>query len=432
LSALRNLSKNKDLVIVRPDKGNGFVILNKADYIDKVELLLSDTEKFKLLDYDVLDLCIKCEGQLIRFLRDTLLKQRAISESVYNNLFPQGSKPSILYGLPNVHKVNCPARSIMSAIGTFNYKLAKFLVPILQPLTCNQYTVHSSFSFVDEITQLTLSHDAVLVSFDVASLFTNIPLDETVNIILDNLFSGTDEVQVENCVFSKPQFKKLLEFAVKSNHFIFKNHLYEHTDGVAMGSPLGPSFANIFMYALEQNFLSNCPYNYKPIFYRRFVDDAFCIFQNRTQVECFLNYLNRQHPNIEFTQELEENNSLPFLDILVTHVENRFTTNLYRKKTFIGLYTHFNSLSPVQYKINLISVLISVLIYRAFHICSSYKALHSQICKIKRFLQQNRFPAQLIDRIIKRFLNKQYVVDRKPSNVPKLPILLFSSLSRCL
>jgi len=163
----------------------------------------------------------KCEKNKWKSSRHTLLKQRASSESVYNNLFPQGSKPSILYGLPNVHKVNCPARSIMSAIGTFNYKLAKFLVPILQPLTCNQYTVHSSFSFVDEITQLTLSHDAVLVSFDVASLFTNIPLDETVNIILDNLFSGTDEVQVENCVFSKPQFKKLLEFAVKSNHFIF-------------------------------------------------------------------------------------------------------------------------------------------------------------------------------------------------------------------
>ena len=354
-------------------------------------------------------------------IRDTLLKQRAISESVYNNLFPQGSKPGILYGLPKVHKVNCPARPIMSAIGTFNHKLAKFLVPILKPLTGNQYTVHSSFSFVYEITQLTLSHDAVMVSFVVASLFTNISLDETVNIILDNLFSGTDEVQVENCVFSKPQFKKLLEFAVKSNHFIFNNHLYEQTDGVAMGSPLGPSFANIFMSALEKNFLSNCPSNYKPIFYRRFVDDTFCIFQNRTQAECFLNYLNRQHPNIEFTQELEENNSLPFLDILVTHVDNGFTTNLYRKKTFTGLYTHFHSLSPVQYKINLISVLI----YRAFHICSSYKAFHSQICNIKRFLQQNRFPAQLIDRIIKKFLNKQYVVDIKPSNVPKLPILLF-------
>ena len=188
-----------------------------------------------------------------------------------------------------------------------------------------------------------------------------------------------------------------------------------------MGSPLGPSFANIFMCALEQNFLSNCPSNYKSILYRRFVDDTFCIFQNRTQAECFLNYLNRQHPNIEFTQKLEENNSLPFLDTLVTHVENGFTTNLYRKKTFTGLYTHFDSLSLVQCKINLIYVLI----YSAFHTYLSYKAFHSQICNIKRFLQQNRFPAQLIDRTIKKFLNKQYVVDIKPSNIPKLPILLF-------
>ena len=123
-----------------------------------------------------------------------------------------------------------------------------------------------------------------------------------------------------------------------------------------MGSPLGPSFANIFMCALEQNFLSNCPSNHKPIFYRSFVDDTFCIFQNRTQVECFLNYLNRQHPNIKFTQELEENNSLPFLDTLVTHVENGFNTNLYRKKTFTGLYTHFDSLSH-RFSIKLTSFL---------------------------------------------------------------------------
>ena len=74
------------------------------------------------------------------------------------------------------------------------------------------------------------------------------------------------------------------------------------------------------------------------------MDDTFCIFQNRTQVEYCLNYLNREHLTIKFTQELEENNSLPFLDILVTHVENGFTTNLFRKKTFTGLYTHFDSL----------------------------------------------------------------------------------------
>ena len=220
---------------------------------------------------------------VIRFLRDTLLEKRAISESVYGNRCPQGSKPGILYGLPKVHKVNCPTRPIMLAIGTCNYAPAKFLVPILQPLASNQYMVHKSFSFVDEIAQLTLSHDAVMVSFDVSSLLTNTPLDETVNIILDTLFAETDEIRVDSCVFTSSQFKKYFEFAVKGNHFIFKNYLYEQVDGVAMGSPLGPSFANIFMCALEQNFLSNFPSFYKLLFHQRFVDDTFCILENRNK-----------------------------------------------------------------------------------------------------------------------------------------------------
>ena len=170
-----------------------------------------------------------------------------------------------------------------------------------------------------------------------------------------------------------------------------------------------------------KSFYTNCPTNYKPTFYRRFVADTFCTFELRTQVECFLNYLNRQHPNIKFRHELEENNSLPFLDILATQIENSFATNLYRMKTFTGLCTHFDSLSPVQYKINLISVLI----YRAFEIFSSYMAFHSQICNTKRFVQQNHFSSQLIDQIIKRFLNRQYIPDIKPISVLKLPILLF-------
>ena len=96
-----------------------------------------------------------------------------------------------------------------------------------------------------------------MVSYDVSSLFTNIPLDETINIILDDLFSETDVLSFNGCSFGKAHFKEHLEFAVKNNNFIFNNQLYEHFDGVAMGSPLGPAFANIFMCALERNFLSN-------------------------------------------------------------------------------------------------------------------------------------------------------------------------------
>jgi len=129
--------------------------------------------------------------------------------------------------------------------------------------------------------------------------------------------------------------------------------------------------------------------------------------------------LNRQHPNIKFTYELEEDTSLPFLDILVTHVENSSVTNLYWRKpslvyTLILIVFH-------RFSIKLISFLFLSIVLSKF---VRHMAFHSQICNIKRFLQQNRFPSQLIDRII-RFLNKQYVADIKPSNVPKLPILLF-------
>ena len=82
MSVLGNLSKDKDLVTVRPEKGNGAVILNKADYIDKGELLLSDSKKLSLFDADLLDLSVKHEGQLIHFVWETLHKNRAISESV--------------------------------------------------------------------------------------------------------------------------------------------------------------------------------------------------------------------------------------------------------------------------------------------------------------------------------------------------------------
>ena len=216
----------------------------------------------------------------------------------------------------------------MSAIGTYNYDLAKFMVPFLQSLTGIQYTVHSSFSVAKELTSCTSSVYNVMVSFGVVSLFTNIPLDETVNIILDGLFNEADTIGLDNCSFNTSQFKKFLKFAVKDSHFMLNNQLYEQIDGVAMGSPLRLSLANIFMRALKQNFLS--------LLYRRYVDDTFCIFQNRVQAKSFLQYLNQQHPKISFTHEYEheyeDNNSLPFLDVLIMHADNGFSSNLYRKK----------------------------------------------------------------------------------------------------
>ena len=87
-----------------------------------------------------------------------------------------------------------------------------------------------------EITSFKSDNKAVMASFDVSSLFTNIPLDETITIITDTLFRKTDALRFEDCFFTKIQFKNLLELAEKESHFIFNDQLYDQIDGVAMGS----------------------------------------------------------------------------------------------------------------------------------------------------------------------------------------------------
>ena len=74
-----------------------------------------------------------------------------------------------------------------------------------------------------------------------------------------------------------------------------------------MGSPLGPTFANIFLCYYEQIWLKNCPCEFKPVIYKRYVDDTL-LFRQKKYFEKFRSYLNCQNPNVKFTSEIEENN----------------------------------------------------------------------------------------------------------------------------
>ena len=86
-----------------------------------------------------------------------------------------------------------------------------------------------------------------------------------------------------------------------------------------------------------------CPSQFRPKYYRRYVDDIFLMFESRDQVKKFLRYINSRHPNIEFTCEEESNNEISSLDISVTRMNNKLTTSLYRKKTFSGVYLNLTA-----------------------------------------------------------------------------------------
>ena len=96
-----------------------------------------------------------------------------------------------------------------------------------------------------------------------------------------------------------------MNLAVKNCHFIFSGKFYDQVDGVAMGSPLGPLLANIFLSFHEIRWLEDCPVHFKPLHYRRYVDDFFVVFRSRDHIIQFLEHLNSKHPNIKFTYEIE-------------------------------------------------------------------------------------------------------------------------------
>ena len=352
----------------------------------------------------------------------------------YYQLLVSGSSLGILYGLPKIHKEEVPIRPILSACNTPAYNIAKYLVPIISPLTKNEYTVPSTFQFAKEVCNLNFSlepSEITFASFDVKSLFTNIPLNETINIILDclfkdnehldcSLFDKTDDIHTLN----RSQFKELLNLACLDNHFIFNGTMYKQIDGVAMGSPLGPTLAMAFMCFMEDKWLSECPLDFKPLFYRRYVDDTFLIFKSPTNVQLFLDYLNSKHPNIKFTCDNEENSALPFLDMTVKHTSNQISTSMYRKPTFTGLFSKYASFTPILYKKNLVSTLA----FRAFKICSDYFTFDKEINFIKSVLQLNGYPLSFIELNIKKTLNRLYTPFGQPEvlnfDVPK-PIVLF-------
>ena len=139
------------------NKGNTVVILNRKDHVCRMTNILNDSSKFHkvYMDHDkILNHLIRMENRVTDVLKN-IRDKKEISSEQHKDLSPSGSRPGIMYGLAKLHKIvtdGLPSfRHILSAIGTQTYKLSKFSVPILQPLTTNEYTIKESFTFTEEL-----------------------------------------------------------------------------------------------------------------------------------------------------------------------------------------------------------------------------------------------------------------------------------------
>ena len=401
--AIEQLKRRDDIVITKPDKGTGVVVMDKAEYVRLLsESSINDTAKFTAVSSER----PKTRGRPPKNYHPLLQKEKHLEsvvrkilpKQIADSVCPKGSRLAHLYGLPKTHKEKLAMRPILSATSTYNFALARWLDDKLKPLPINSYTISDTFSFADEIRNLSLNESDILVSYDVSSLFTNVPLQETIEILADRAFVDDWFNKTHHLNISKADLIELLSVATKDQLFQFNGQLYQQIDGVAMGSPLGPLMANTFLCSIEEKLQNE---NKLPDFYRRYVDDTLATMKDIPTAEAFLNTLNNCHPSISFTMEIASNGKLPFVGIEICKKGCKLVTSVYRKPTNTGLLLHHQSHVDNRYKRSLVKTMLN----RAYRLSSTWELFSTECERLKLIFSNLKYSDSLVNSTITRFVN---------------------------
>ena len=232
----------KDVVILSPDKGSGIVLLDINEYKESMHMLFADRSKFRIRDTDPTNSRLPTLQNYIRKIH----KRGEVDDEVFKNIYPKNAKIACAYGTAKIHKEFEKKPSfhpIIDAIGSTHYAVGKYISKLINPLILNQHQLKDSFDAAERIKGIPghLYKDGyVLISLDVVSLFTNVPLTKTINVILDRIYK---EKRISTTLH-KRTLKKLITDTCSKTAFSCGDKIYEQIDGVSMGASPGPALAN--------------------------------------------------------------------------------------------------------------------------------------------------------------------------------------------
>ena len=247
--AIKTLKEDDTHVVLTADKGVAMVVMDKSTYIDKCMALLQDTIVYQP--------CRDLTGQIHRQvqanprkLKGKHRKDHQWVQLQYNQLLPtcNSSPPARFYGLPKIHKANCPMCPIVSACGTSTYNLAKYLTKILKVYIghCSSF-VKDSKDLTDKLQSIELQDNEELVSFDVSALFTSIPVNQALDVINKLIIQHQTNMDFKYKVgkvwyevadhLDREDVMALLKVVLNNCVFSFQGKFYKQLHGAAMGSP---------------------------------------------------------------------------------------------------------------------------------------------------------------------------------------------------
>ena len=333
--ALKLLQDDNSIIIFPADKGNTTVVMDRVEYSNKLADLIGNGGYCKIKK----DPTRRRKGSCHR--RKLGKNKDLIPQTKYRQLIQHYSKLPHIYGLPKINKNCIPLRPIVSNRGSACHPLSRFLVEIINPQTGKSSSyVKNSAHFVERISDAPI-HFNQMVSLDVVSLFTKVPTEETLAVVRDKL--AADPLLEERTCIPIDNLMEMLTFCRVTTYFGMGSDIYWQ-EGLAMSSPLSPVLANIYMEYFEEMALGST--SLKPTMWLRYVDDTFILWPHQEDVQILFDHVNSFRPSIQFTMEKEQDNKLPFLDVLVTFTEQGFRSSVYRNPTFTEQYLNFNSHHP--------------------------------------------------------------------------------------
>ena len=223
---------------------------------------------------------------------------------------PNPPRLPVFYTLTKTHKVNLSSQPIISGCDSPTKSIsAQFVDSLLQPIMKEQQSyIKDTTQFLNFIEGTRVPQNAILVSMDVTSLYTNIPQEEGITTIghaYDTFYTATPPIPTH-------YLREMLRLILQENSFQFNGKNFLQTHGTAMGTKTAVSFANIFMAKIETAIIDqHCA---KPLVWKRYIDDVFSLWDtNREEINNFIEHANNYHPTIKFTADISDKEII-FLD----------------------------------------------------------------------------------------------------------------------
>ena len=391
-ASLQSLARDDSIVLKKADKSGTIVVMNKCDYIAEVERQLHNSNYYEKLQSD--------PSEEVKSRISDCMKQ--LSEQCSNicdkfDTFPSEIRTPQFYILPEMHKefdnnlpLGYPGRPIVSACNSSTDNISKYIDYVLKPLMQSlQSYVKDTTDFIQKLKSFKLAHaNSYLVTLDVSSLYTNIPHKDGLDACGFFLASDTctsNRLPVDSIL-------SLIRLVLENNHFQFNDDNYLQKMGTAMGSPMAPAYASLFMGKLEQDFLKSR--SLVPSIWLRFWDDIFMVWdQSLESLHTFIDALNSFHPSIKFTCNISTE-KVNFLDVTVSKSENfNFVTDLYVKCTNVHQYVEYSSCHPKSCK--------NGIPYsqgkRYRRIISNDTKFKENILHLRDFFLERNYPASIVD-----------------------------------